>query len=186
MKLRFANLVFISAFLAAAAVVVSGCSVDSETRNTPSATSTERTAPLMRPLSSLDPQAGNDRKRCDPSQEPGSMTDPLAGGTLHAELFADMRDLGSRTHATGMAVFNEKGLPASYTVVAGDVEEAIAARFCLTAEELHILNLVRFCIGGTIQPGDVYNLDPYTVVSVGGRKSGICDNEMNFVVPPQR
>lgn len=124
------------------------------------------------------------RDRCNPNQ--GSrimMSDPVAGGSLNARSFADMRDLGPRQFATGKATFNADGLPATYTVAPGDAPLAIDARFCLTGMEMNLLNAARFCLGHTIQPGDVYNLDPYTVASVGGSVNGICTNEPGFTLP---
>ncbi len=69
----------------------------------------------------------------------------------------------------GVATSNAAGLPASYTVAAGDADIAIEQRFCLTGEELWgVLNRIRFCDPSyTIQPGDVLNLDPITVGAVG-------------------
>ena len=78
---------------------------------------------------------------------------------------------------------NDEGLPATYTAVANDVEIAIAARFCLTTEDLHLLNFVRHCVGDTIQPGDVFNLDPYTIATVGQSVNGVCDNTPTFTLP---
>ncbi|MGN7948535.1 hypothetical protein ACTJKH_07300 [Microbacterium sp. 22215] len=131
----------------------------------------------------LDPGSASEYDGCDPTQGPHASNDPVAGGVLHPEFYAEIRDLGKREHAMGEATSNEEGLPATYTAVANDVEIAIAARFCLTTEDLHLLNFVRHCVGDTIQPGDVYNLDPYTIATVGQSVNGLCNNTPTFTLP---
>lgn len=132
------------------------------------------------PQSLVQEEATGDR--CNPGDEAIPMIDPIDSGTLSAAHFAHMRDLGSREFATGEATVNADGVPATYTVAPGDVASAVAARFCITEMELDLLNAVRFC-GTGIYPGDVYNLDPYTVATAGGRASAVCDNEITFSLP---
>jgi hypothetical protein len=101
------------------------------------------------------------RDRCNPTQGRYTTDDPL---------FDDMRDLGPREFAMGTATYNAKGRPATYTVAPGDADIAITQRFCITLEELYgNLNRARFCSENRypIQPGDVFNLDPDTVTTVG-------------------
>lgn len=107
------------------------------------------------------------RDRCDPNQGPYTTDDSD---------FSDMRDLGPREFATGKATYNKEGRPAAYTVAPGDVDIAISARFCITIEELYgTLNRIRFCSENrqVLQPGDILNLDPATVDTVG-EHSGTC------------
>jgi hypothetical protein len=145
--------------VAAFAVSLTGCATAAQPTSGPSARkSGSSSAP---PSPSLSP-----RDRCNPNQGEYTTDD---------KAFADMRDLGTREYAMGEATFNKQGKPASYVVVAGDAEIAISQRFCLTREELWgVLNVVRFCKAGyDIQPGDVLNLDPATVDTVG-KRNGQC------------
>ncbi|RWZ49532.1 hypothetical protein ELQ90_12230 [Labedella phragmitis] len=134
----------------------------------------------LSPTPSVTPKAAADR--CSPSDEPIPMMDPIDGGRLSADAFAHMRDLGPHEFATGDVTINEEGQPATYTVAPGDVASVVAGRFCISEMELNLLNAVRLC-GHGIHPEDVYNLDPYTVSSAGGRATGACDNAITFTLP---
>ncbi|MBN9154552.1 MAG: hypothetical protein J0J05_11265 [Microbacterium sp.] len=149
--------------LSAAALVVglAGCATAAQTAGA-AGSSSQGVASTTTPSPSLSP-----RDRCNPNQGQYTTDDPS---------FKDMRDLGPREFATGTATFNKEGRPAAYTVAPGDVDIAITQRFCITIEELYgTLNSVRFCHENrqVLQPGDVLNLDPATVDSVG-KHSGTC------------
>jgi hypothetical protein len=98
---------------------------------------------------------------------------PRSRGLSHSPPRCDadpLWSIGPREFATGRATYNEDGRPATYTVAPGDAEVAIEQRFCLTGEELWgDLNRARFCTENRypIQPGDVFNLDPATITTVG-------------------
>ena len=73
---------------------------------------------------------------------------------LHWERQGSLRDFGAREFARGEVTFDEDGLPVTYTVEPGDVEDVIAERLC-AYPNLDSMNHVR-----TIQPGQVLWLTP--------------------------
>ena len=68
-------------------------------------------------------------------------------------------DTGSRPGATATPVLDANGVPASYTVVAGDSFFDIAQRFELPQQQLLRMNPQIHDFGETVYIGDVINLD---------------------------
>ena len=68
-------------------------------------------------------------------------------------------DTGSRPGATATPVLDGAGVPASYTVVAGDSFFGIAQRFELPQQQLLRMNPQIHDFGETVYIGDVINLD---------------------------
>lgn len=78
---------------------------------------------------------------------------------MHAEMLgADMVDMGPREFANGTVALDAEGMPATYTVAAGDVTTVIGDRFCIyNGVMLDLLNM--YPGGDAIQPGDVLTLN---------------------------
>ena len=68
-------------------------------------------------------------------------------------------DTGARTGASGTPVLDGSGVPASYTVVAGDSFFDIAQRFELPQQQLLRMNPQIHDFGETVYIGDLINLD---------------------------
>jgi LysM repeat protein len=108
----------------------------------------------------------------------------------------ELRDTGPIEYATGQAVVNADGTPASYVVADGDTLYAISERFCLHFPAyLEWINSVRrngaWSWAGdedgtfAIYPGDTLNLDAHTITSVGDERGVVYDHEPDFYIPPQ-
>jgi hypothetical protein len=100
-------------------------------------------------------------------------------------------DNGRMPHARGVTHFSKSGVPLSYTVVTGDTEIAIAARFGLPSfEQLFQDNFVRRCPLANGDPsqlfvGDIVNLDPHTITTVGSEHGRACRSALLSVMPKQ-
>jgi hypothetical protein len=99
-------------------------------------------------------------------------------------------DNGSMPHARGAVTLSKSGVPLSYEVVAGDNEMSIAGRFGLNFEQLIQINFVRRdCEADGLADGmfigDVVNLDPHTLLSVGSEHGRVCHNPLIHPLPKQ-
>lgn len=104
-------------------------------------------------------------------------------------------DSGPRPGANGETRLDGNGDPAAYVVAPGDSLAAIADRFCLgnNPEVIEWLNMVRwdtsYATGGEHpmqpQPGDVVNLNPRTIATVGQGGPEVRNHEPFFPIPKQ-
>lgn len=163
----------------ALAIVLAGCSAATHTTaaGTPP-TATASTAPTSQPVAAgptPSPTAqGQQPDGCILGGAPLIDTDTPGQVTVDPVTYSRLRDRGPRYGATGKTTFSKDGKPATYTVAPNDSLPAIADRFCISMSDLGDLNAVRWCPSHTLSPGDVFNLNPYTIATVGGEASGIC------------
>jgi len=93
---------------------------------------------------------------CDPSFGPNNVVDH-----------------GPNSHANGVVTLDAAGVPASYKIVSGDTWDGVTQRFGMTWVDLDSLNCYRRDDWGShsqLWAGDVLNLDPYTVTTVGSQQ----------------
>jgi LysM repeat protein len=91
-------------------------------------------------------------------------------------------DGGPIAYAEGTTQVNGDGIPISYTVGEGDVFEFVAKRFDLGTAYLWSINAVRRD-GKGLYIGDVINLDPTTVTSVGN-ENGVAYSHLDRLSDP--
>lgn len=118
------------------------------------------------------------------------------------------KDLGPREGAQGEAVYDGDGYLGYYVVAEGDREDAITQRFCVNRYYLHNLNFIRrgelayveppsdwhwpmAYSDGTgpvfdLYPGDIVNLHPATIATVGDQNGVVYENSGDIQIPPQR
>ena len=94
-----------------------------------------------------------------PAAEPAPAPDPVPNAPAPVVEWGPAYDTGSRDGATGTPVLDGAGVPASYTVVAGDSFFDIAQRFELPQQQLLRMNPQIHDFGETVYIGDVINLD---------------------------
>ncbi len=172
--------------LAFAMVVLAGCSTSSAP-NTERPSKPEAVGETLVPASSTAP--ANSTRAC-----PNVATDPVVDGKLVVANLADLTDTGTREYAAGRVTLNADGRLASYTVAPGDAIFGIADRLCVTPLWLDALNSVRRVSSFTgdghgqvaIHAGDVLNLDPTTITSVGSENGEVMRNTPTIELPPQR
>lgn len=98
--------------------------------------------------------------------------------------------------ASGTAVLDSDGAATAYIAASGDTIAGISERFCAKEYEIALLNHVRrnTDYSGTsfdsstlnlLFEGDVINLDPAAVTSVGEENGVIYDNRPGLHLPPQ-
>ena len=86
-------------------------------------------------------------------------------------------DCGPIQFATGTVTVDAKETPVAYTVAPGDVWAVIAKRFDLGVSYLNSINSVRRPQVMEVYPGDIVNLDPHTILSVGTENGQVGDNQ---------
>lgn len=160
-------------------------------------------APVPAPSpSSVSPDAVEPSDLPEPSDtsKPSTIADPCNsttsrpanGALLDVGHFAAMTDLGARNGATGEVTYADDGSLASYVVASGDSFGAVAQRVCAGYHGLEALNAVRrnglYADFGdsVLYEGDVLNLSPYTITSVGSQNGSSYSHTPVFVLPPQR
>jgi len=104
-------------------------------------------------------------------------------------------DSGPALGAAGDATVNDHGQPVAYTAAEGDTFRGISERFCIgtDAQYLEMINSIRrqssYSYGGvqraTVYPGDVINLSPWTVASVGSESGQVYSFTPPFALPAQ-
>ena len=94
-----------------------------------------------------------------PVPEPVPAPEPVPNAPAPAVEWGPAYDTGPLTGATGTPVLDGSGVPASYTVVAGDSFFDIAQRFELPQQQLLRMNPQIHDFGETVYIGDVINLD---------------------------
>ena len=92
-------------------------------------------------------------------------------------------DCGPIEFATGQVALDSKGVPVAYTVASGDVWAVIAKRFDLGVSYLNTINSVRRPDVMKVYPGDIVNLDPHTILSVGTENGQVGHNLANLPDP---
>ncbi|RZS63671.1 LysM domain-containing protein [Agromyces ramosus] len=94
-----------------------------------------------------------------PAPAPAPAPEPVPNAPAPVVEWGPAYDTGSRDGATGTPVLDGNGVPASYTVVAGDSFFDIAQRFELPQQQLLRMNPQIHDFGETVYIGDVINLD---------------------------
>ena len=94
-----------------------------------------------------------------PVPEPVPPPEPVPNAPAPAVEWGPAYDTGPREGATGTPVLDGSGVPASYTVVAGDSFFDIAQRFELPQQQLLRMNPQIHDFGETVYIGDLINLD---------------------------
>jgi LysM repeat protein len=94
-----------------------------------------------------------------PAAAPAPVPEPVPNAPAPEVVWGPANDTGSRPGATGTPVLDGAGVPASYTVVAGDSFFDIAQRFNLPQQQLLRMNPQIHDFGETVYIGDVINLD---------------------------
>ncbi len=113
-------------------------------------------------------------------------------------------DGGPGDFARGAVQLDSTGVPVAYVVAEGDTPFAVSHRFCVTEDQLALLNMVRrttwysswqngepvdsVARTGWIElfTGDTLNLDPATVTSVGDQNGRVYAHDPGLHLPPQR
>jgi LysM repeat protein len=144
---------FVAAAVSAgfAALLLSGCVAGAPVPTPPpvTVTATVTAAPTQTPE---PPSAA-------PAPEPAPAPDPVPNAPAPVVEWGPASDTGPREGATGTPVLDGSGVPASYTVVAGDSFFDIAQRFELPQQQLLRMNPQIHDFGETVYIGDVINLD---------------------------
>ena len=96
---------------------------------------------------------------CVAEPAPAPAPDPVPNAPAPVVEWGPAYDTGSRPGATATPVLDGAGVPASYTVVAGDSFFDIAQRFELPQQQLLRMNPQIHDFGETVYIGDVINLD---------------------------
>jgi len=104
------------------------------------------------------------------------------GGTF----FAPLVDSGPIDGARGTTTVSSDGELASYTVAANDEFEKILARFGIDAQVLINLNAVRRVNIFYLYTGDILNLDPHTITTVGTENGKFANDPLPDPHPEQR
>ena len=94
-----------------------------------------------------------------PAPAPAPAPEPVPNAPAPVVEWGPAYDTGSRPGATGTPVLDGSGVPASYTVVAGDSFFDIAQRFELPQQQLLRMNPQIHDFGEAVYIGDVINLD---------------------------
>jgi LysM repeat protein len=94
-----------------------------------------------------------------PPAEPAPVPEPVPNAPAPVIEWGPAYDTGVRDGATGTPVLDGAGVPASYTVVAGDSFFDIAQRFELPQQQLLRMNPQIHDFGEAVYIGDVINLD---------------------------
>jgi LysM repeat protein len=94
-----------------------------------------------------------------PAPPPPPAPEPVPNAPAPVVEWGPAYDTGPRPGATGTPVLDAAGVPASYTVVAGDSFFDIAQRFELPQQQLLRMNPQVHDFGETVYIGDVINLD---------------------------
>jgi len=103
-------------------------------------------------------------------------------------------DGGPREYAMGTVTLDDEGVPMAYLVASGDLVDFIAERFGFEGlgggspiSYVNIINQVRRGKdAGFLYAGDVLNLSPYTITSIGSINGEVLDDEPPDPMPPQR
>lgn len=116
-------------------------------------------------------------------------------GTLNGLVPVFLVDSGPIRGANGQTNLDGSSRPASYVVAEGDTLGAIAERFCtgMNPEVIEWLNVIRwdtgYSSGGNTpmrpQPGDVINLNPHTIATVGAARGAPRAYHAPFTIPGQ-
>lgn len=124
---------------------------------------------------------------CGPVQlyEPWSSEKPSLS-SLGGQRLRIPSDQGPRAHASGTAETDEAGRAVAYVVAPDDVWTIVAERFCLHVDYVNALNHIRRNSAAELYVGDVLNLSPYTVTSVGSENGDVYDNAPPSSMPPQK
>ncbi|UJP11589.1 hypothetical protein L2X99_08970 [Microbacterium sp. KUDC0406] len=142
-----AKLSSIIASLGLAALALAGCTAATapQAAGTPNSSATA----VAQPVTETAPSASPEAERCSGmSQVYGD------GGGLYLERGGTLKDLGAREFARGKVTLDAEGVPATYTVEAGDVMAVVAERLC-AYPTLDSMNHRR-----DIHPGQVLWLTP--------------------------
>jgi hypothetical protein len=95
------------------------------------------------------------------------------------------RDSGPREYAIGEGQYDESGTPSFYIVGSGDLIEFVAERLGLHSAYLVTINQVRRGTTGVLWEGDVLNLNPQTITSVGTINGSVLSEAPPDPMPPQ-
>ncbi|TPX05852.1 LysM peptidoglycan-binding domain-containing protein [Schumannella luteola] len=98
----------------------------------------------------------------------------------------DAVDAGPREYAIGTATLDARGVAVAYTVGSGDILDFVAERFGLPGPYIVALNQIRRGATGMLWEGDVLNLDPYTIASVGTINGEVLHEPAPTGMPEQR
>ena len=90
---------------------------------------------------------------------PAPAPEPVPNAPAPVVEWGPAYDTGARTGANGTPVLDGNGVPASYTVVEGDIFFDIAQLFELPQQQLLRMNPQVHDFGETVYIGDVINLD---------------------------
>lgn len=112
---------------------------------------------------------------------PNNVDDRVSGYVV-----ADVRDAGATKHASGEAILDDAGMPVAYKVAEGDTSFAISERFCIGyVDYLGWINSVRRNGVDELFPGDILNLNRFTITSVGDENGVVYENEPTVHIPEQ-
>lgn len=214
-----------AAVIGIAALALTGCATGAEPEATtesapPSADATPTASPEPEPETTDEPVEPTETPAAEPTETTPAETDAAAceqiagqnndaygsygdGDSLGGFPIVPLQDTGARPGAQGDAAADDEGVPASYTVAAGDNEDAIAERFCATRDYLVLLNSIRrntstvetdipWPQAGSritmmdLYEGDTLNLNPYTISSVGDQNGQAYANNPDIPMPPQQ
>jgi len=144
----------------------------------PSPSPTGAVTPGAEALPTPEPMASGSTE----PREPG----PTRQYQLGDSYFDALVDGGPRDGARGSVTRNADGELAAYTVVSGDGFEPMLARFGIEAQVLINLNAVRRDSPFYFYAGDIVNLDPHTITSVGTENGRVAKGELPDPAPAQR
>lgn len=159
----------------------------SATGNDPSASATSEPTASNSAGDSTAGRTAPGTPGCGPVQlyEPWSSEKP-SQSSLGGQRLRIPSDQGPRAHASGTAETDAAGRAVAYVVAPDDVWTIVAERFCLHVDYLNALNQIRRNSAADLYVGDVLNLSPYTVTSVGSENGDVYDNAPPSSMPPQK
>lgn len=96
------------------------------------------------------------------------------------------KDAGARQYAEGAATLSSEGVPIAYEVASGDIMDFVAERFALDGNYLVTINQIRRGYTGNLYVGDILNLDPRTITSVGNINGEVLHEKAPSPMPAQK
>jgi hypothetical protein len=105
-------------------------------------------------------------------------------GTINSYRITKPHDRGPTVMAHGVVSLSAAGVPETYQVASGDDYSYVAARLGLSEPYLATLNSVRRT-GFDLYVGDILNLDPTRIASVGDENGAVAHEALPDGAPTQ-
>lgn len=136
--------------------------------------------PQPTPTPTPTPSAPVTQAAPPPTEEPDAVVERVGSYPVQTPV-----DSGPREYANGAVELDAAGAPVAYIVASGDIVDFVAERLGLDGNYLVALNQVRRGWTGMLYAGDVLNLDPHRITSVGSINGEVLDEPAPDPLPPQ-